>query len=88
MTGAPEDVAAMVEASRKGPIGAYVFSRSPSHLVWVPIMQYDRVVAGIVAMRNDGGRFQATHLKLRCRTVLIFIITRHFVILQRRQLWL
>ncbi|HXA98220.1 MAG TPA: ATP-binding protein [Candidatus Dormibacteraeota bacterium] len=47
-----------------GPIGAYVFSRSPSHLVWAPIMQYDRVVAGIVAMRNDGGRFQATHLKL------------------------
>ena len=48
----------------EGSIGAYIFSRSPSHVVWVPIMQYDRVVAGIVAMRNDGGRFQATHLKL------------------------
>jgi two-component system, OmpR family, phosphate regulon sensor histidine kinase PhoR len=48
----------------EGPIGAYIFTRSPSHVVWVPITQYDRVVAGIVTMRNDGGRFQPTHLKL------------------------
>jgi len=48
----------------EGPIGAYIFSRSPSHVVWVPITQYDRVVAGIVSMRNDGGRFQPTDLKL------------------------
>jgi signal transduction histidine kinase/GAF domain-containing protein len=47
-----------------GPIGSYIFSRSPSHVVWVPITQSDRVVAGIVAMRNDGGRFQPAHLKL------------------------
>lgn len=47
-----------------GPIGGYIFSRSPSHVVWVPIIQYDRVVAGFIAMRNDGGRFQPTHLKL------------------------
>jgi two-component system, OmpR family, phosphate regulon sensor histidine kinase PhoR len=47
-----------------GPIGAYLFSRSPSHVVWVPIAQSDRVVAGIAAMRNDGDRFQPAHLKL------------------------
>ena len=47
-----------------GPIGSYIFSQSPSHVVWVPITQSDRVVAGIVAMRNDGGRFQPAHLKL------------------------
>src|SRR5713101_3075559 len=47
-----------------GPIGAYIFSRSPSHVVWVPITQYERVVAGIIAMRNDGGRFQPAHLRL------------------------
>jgi hypothetical protein len=32
--------------------------------VWAPIVQNDRVVAGLVAMRNDGGRFQPMHLKL------------------------
>ena len=47
-----------------GPIGSYIFSRTPSHVVWAPITQNDRVVAGVVAMRNDGGHFQATHLKL------------------------
>ncbi len=47
-----------------GPFGSYVFSRAPSHVVWAPIMQNDRVVAGVVAMRNDGGTFFATHLKL------------------------
>src|SRR5205085_2040474 len=47
-----------------GPIGSYLFTRSPSHVVWAPITQDDRVVAGVVAMRNDGRRFQTTHLKL------------------------
>ena len=47
-----------------GPIGSYIFTRSPSHVVWAPITQDDRVVAGVVAMRNDGARFQATHVKL------------------------
>src|SRR5712691_376980 len=47
-----------------GPIGSYIFSRSPSHVAWAPIVQGDRVVAGLVVMRNDGARFQATHLKL------------------------
>ena len=47
-----------------GPIGSYVFTRSPSHVAWAPITQNDRVVAGLVVMRNDGARFQATHLKL------------------------
>ena len=47
-----------------GPIGSYIFTRAPSHVVWAPITQNDRVVAGVVAMRNDGGHFQATHLKL------------------------
>ena len=47
-----------------GPIGNYIFTRSPSHVVWAPVSQDERVVAGLVAMRNDGGRFQATHVKL------------------------
>ena len=46
------------------PIGRYIFAQSPSHVVWVPITQAERVVAGIAAIRNDGGRFQAAHLKL------------------------
>ncbi len=58
------DVGMAEPADFDGPIGSYIFSRSPSHVVWVPITQYDRVVAGIVAMRNDGGRFQPAHLKL------------------------
>jgi signal transduction histidine kinase/GAF domain-containing protein len=58
------DVSAAGPNELEGPIGGYIFSRSPSHVVWVPITQYDRVVAGFIAMRNDGGRFQATHLKL------------------------
>jgi len=48
----------------EGPIGGYLFSHSPSHVVWAPITQDDRVVAGLVAMRNDGGRFLPAHLKL------------------------
>jgi PAS domain S-box-containing protein len=47
-----------------GPIGGYIFSSSPSHVAWVPITQDQRVVGGIAAMRNDGGRFQPAHLKL------------------------
>jgi two-component system phosphate regulon sensor histidine kinase PhoR len=47
-----------------GSIGGYIFTRSPSHVVWAPIMQDERVVAGLLAMRNDGGRFVAVHLKL------------------------
>ena len=50
-------------ADLEGPIGSYLFTRAPSHVVWAPITQDDRVVAGVVAMRNDGGHFQATHLK-------------------------
>ncbi|HLQ16093.1 MAG TPA: GAF domain-containing protein [Candidatus Eisenbacteria bacterium] len=46
------------------PIGRHIFTLSPSHVVWVPITQAERVVAGIGAMRNDGGRFQPAHLKL------------------------
>ncbi len=52
------------EEDSEGPIGSYIFNRSPSHAVWAPIVQDDRVVAGVVAMRNDGGRFQPTHVKL------------------------
>ena len=37
---------------------------TPSHVVWVPVTQGERVVAGISAQRDDGGRFPATHLKL------------------------
>src|SRR5256712_12505805 len=47
-----------------GPVGNSIFTRSPSHVVWAPITQAERVVAGLVAMRNDGARFQATHVKL------------------------
>ncbi len=36
----------------------------PSHIVWVPIKQGERVVAGISAVRTDGRRFQPAHLKL------------------------
>src|SRR4029077_7407092 len=58
------DVAADEPSDAGGPIGSYIFTRTPSHAVWAPITQDDRVVAGVVAMRNDGARFQPTHLKL------------------------
>ena len=58
------DVGTAEPSDLDGPIGNYIFSRSPSQVVWVPITQSDRVVAGIVAMRNDGGRFQPVQLKL------------------------
>src|SRR5258708_14711534 len=44
-------------SDRDGPIGAYIFTRPTSHVVWAPITQYHRVGAGIIAMRNDRGRF-------------------------------
>src|SRR5467141_4030138 len=53
-----------VDDDLAGPVGLYTFSRKPSQVVWVPIVQGERVVAGISAMRNDGGRFQPAHLKL------------------------
>jgi two-component system phosphate regulon sensor histidine kinase PhoR len=37
---------------------------TPSHVVWVPVKQGERVVAGISAQRDDGGRFPPAHLKL------------------------
>ena len=52
------------EDELQGPFGQFIFTRSPSHVVWVPIVQDERVVGGIVAMRTDGGRFQLDHLKL------------------------
>jgi PAS domain S-box-containing protein len=52
------------EADVGGPIGSYIFTRSPSHVAWAPITQDDRVVAGIVVMRNDGARFPGTYQKL------------------------
>jgi two-component system phosphate regulon sensor histidine kinase PhoR len=62
--GGVSDVGADEPADMGGPIGSYIFTRAPSHVVWAPITQSDRVVAGLVAMRNDGARFQPTHLKL------------------------
>jgi PAS domain S-box-containing protein len=58
------DVGAPEPSDLDGPIGNYIFSRGPSHVAWVPITQDERVVAGIAAIRNDGGRFQPAHLKL------------------------
>ena len=62
--GALQEVMAAEPGDVDGPIGSYIFTRHPSHVVWVPITQAERVVAGIAAMRNDGGRFQPAHLKL------------------------
>jgi len=59
-----QDAVAHEQADLGGPIGSYIFTRSPSHVVWAPITQNDRVVAGVVAMRTDGARFLATHVKL------------------------
>jgi two-component system, OmpR family, phosphate regulon sensor histidine kinase PhoR len=47
-----------------GPLARYIFSRAPSHVVWVPIVQDERVVGGIAALRTDGGKFLPDHLKL------------------------
>jgi len=35
-----------------------------SHVVWIPVTQGERVVAGISAQRDDGGHFPPAHLKL------------------------
>ena len=61
---AVQDAIAIEESDTSGPIGSYIFSRAPSHVVWAPIVQDDRVVAGLAAMRNDGQRFLELHLKL------------------------
>lgn len=58
------DVTSPEPDDTEGPVGEYLFSRGPSHIVWAPVAQDERVVAGIAAMRNDGQRFQETHLKL------------------------
>ena len=58
------DVEPADPADLNGPIGGYIFTRSPSHVVWMPIKQDERVVGGIVVVRNDEARFQPTHLKL------------------------
>ena len=52
------------DEEKVGPLGTFIFARSPSHIVWVPVMQDERVVGGIAALRTDGGRFQVDHLKL------------------------
>jgi two-component system, OmpR family, phosphate regulon sensor histidine kinase PhoR len=39
-------------------------STAASHVVWVPVTQGERVVAGISAQRDDGGRFPPAHMKL------------------------
>ena len=58
------DVVADEAGDLSGPVGGYIFTRSPSHAVWAPITQDARVIAGLVVMRNDGARFQGTSLKL------------------------
>ena len=47
-----------------GPVGEFIFGRSPSHVLWVPIVQDDRVVGGIAALRTDDQTFISDHLKL------------------------
>src|SRR6266849_1514679 len=44
------DAGPATEADMSGPIGGYIFTKDPSHVVWVPIVQDERVVAGIAAM--------------------------------------
>ena len=53
-----------VEGDVGGPVGSFLLSGSPSHVVWSPILHEERVVAGIAAMRSDGGRFQDVQVKL------------------------
>ncbi|HYM97291.1 MAG TPA: GAF domain-containing protein, partial [Candidatus Sulfotelmatobacter sp.] len=62
--GAILDSAAGDSADLVGPASDSAFTRDASHAVWAPIVQDDRVVAAIAAIRNDGGHFQETHLKL------------------------
>lgn len=58
------DVGPADPADLGGPIGRYIFTQSPSHVVWMPINQDERVVAGIIVMRNDEARFQPAQLRL------------------------
>jgi signal transduction histidine kinase/transcriptional regulator with GAF, ATPase, and Fis domain len=58
------DVGAAEAADLGGPVGRYIFTQSPSHVVWTPIKQDERVVGGIVVMRNDKARFQPAQLRL------------------------
>src|SRR4029077_19571527 len=60
-----------------GPIGNFIFTRSPSHVVWVPVVQNDRVVGGIGALRTDGGRFLGDHLKLLEASATVVGIALH-----------
>src|SRR5437588_2616941 len=46
------------------PIGDDLFATKPSEVVWVRIIQGERVIAGISAMRDDGGRFLPIQIKL------------------------
>ena len=62
--GAVVDEVEPAEGDVAGPVGAFLFAGSPSHTVWAPILQDERVVAGIAAMRNDGNRFMPAHVKL------------------------
>jgi two-component system phosphate regulon sensor histidine kinase PhoR len=59
-----DSVEAFDDDDLAGPNGHFIFSRKPSAVVWVPIMQGERVVAGISALRDDGGKFLPAHLKL------------------------
>ena len=52
------------EEEKTGPVGGFIFEKSPSHVVWVPLFQDDRVLGGIAAVRSDGQRFVPDHLKL------------------------
>ncbi len=47
-----------------GWMGAGRVSRETGHIVWAPIMQGERVVAGMSAQRADRGRFLPSRLKL------------------------
>jgi signal transduction histidine kinase len=58
------DVRTEGESDLAGPVGGYVFGKGPSHVVWVPVVQDDRVVGGIVALRTDGEHFVPDHVKL------------------------
>ena len=62
--GTHADAQLLDEDETRGPVARFIYSRSPSHVVWVPLMQDDRVVGGIAAIRVDGARFLADHLKL------------------------
>ena len=62
--GTVPDVELESESEKRGSLGQYIFSESPSHIVWIPVIQGVRVVGGIAAMRTDGGRFLQDHFKL------------------------